>query len=681
MTTTTIQPRTARPLPSVIPSTTSTGRERRLAGKPHWLKPLAILCCLVNAAAADTFGLFTYTDNGTSITITDYPVTEVGAVEIPASIAGNPVTSIGNLAFNNCSKLTSITIPNTVASIGSSAFSSCTGLTSVTIPAGVTSIGSGAFASCSKLTSITIPNGVTSIEDRAFYTCRSLTSIMIPDGVTSIGSQAFQYCSGLISITIPNNVTRIGDKGFWSCTSLTSIVIGNSVTSIGPSAFGNCTKLPSVYFMGNAPVMGWAVFDYGVSDFTVYYFNGKTGFTSPTWTGYTSVGLPPLEVFTGAASGITEESATLQGSVNPNGFTATAKFEYGLTASYGSMMGVILSPDNGLSMQAVSASISGLLPGRTYHYRLIATNSAGTSAGADMTFSAGHVLTINAINGTALGAGLYAPGITVELTAIPSPGYLFTGWTGDATGTTNPLSVLMDADKTIGATFTPDTADDDGDGLTNYQEIVEYGTDPTEQDTDGDGVNDKNDGRPLDPAETLDTDRDGTGDNADTDDDGDGYSDQDEINIHHTNPKRADSDGDGLTDPAELETHHTNPNVADTDNDGLRDGEEFTTHHTNPLVGDTDGDGFLDGYEVLTGKLPLDPLDKPALVAEARTAIEFTFPAAIGKYYRIEESTDLSTWTMVESGIIGTGGQVQRFYSTRGQPKRYFRVEEIELAP
>ena len=45
----------------------------------------------------------------------------------------------------------------------------------------------------------------------------------------------------------------------------------------------------------------------------------------------------------------------------------------------------------------------------------------------------------------------------------------------------------------------------------------------------------------------------------------------------------------------------------------------------DPANPDPDGDGFLDGYEVYTGKLPLDPLDKPALVAEARTAIESNF--------------------------------------------------------
>ena len=279
-------------------------------------------------------------------------------------------------------------------------------------------------------------------------------------------------------------------------------------------------------------------------------------------------------------------------------------------------------------------------------------------------------------HGAITGAGNFDSGTTATLTATASPGYVFAAWTGDATGNANPLSVLMDADKTITANFTPDTNDDDADGLTNYQECVEYGTDPTKQDTDNDGVKDYTDAFPLDPAETLDTDHDGIGDNADPDDDGDGLSDVDEINTHHTNPKLADSDGDGLSDPDELQVHTTNPNIADTDNDGLNDGEEFLTHHTNPKVNDTDADGFLDGYEVLTGKSPLDIADHPALVAEARTAIEFTFPAALGKTYRIEDSPDLATWTTVESGIAGNGQVIQRFYTTRNMDRRYFRVEE-----
>ena len=114
----------------------------------------------------------------------------------------------------------------------------------------------------------------------------------------------------------------------------------------------------------------------------------------------------------------------------------------------------------------------------------------------------------------------------------------------------------------------------------------------------------------------------------------------------------------------------------DWDGYGLKDGAEVNTYGTLPKVADTDGDGFLDGYEILTGHLPLVATDKPALVADVRTAIEFTFPAASGMTYRIEASLDLATWATVEDGIPGTGSVIQRFYTTRDMPKRYFRVEE-----
>ena len=83
--------------------------------------------------------------------------------------------------------------------------------------------GKGAFESCTSLASVTIPDSVTSIGDDVFYGCTSLTSISIPDGVTSIGSYAFSDCKSLTSITIPGIVTSIGGNAFRDCTSLTDI--------------------------------------------------------------------------------------------------------------------------------------------------------------------------------------------------------------------------------------------------------------------------------------------------------------------------------------------------------------------------------------------------------------------------------------------------------------------------
>ena len=127
---------------------------------------------------------------------------------------------IGEKAFKDCSRLTSLTLPVGITSIGYDAFAYCSGLTSLTLPAGITSIGEYAFSGCSGLTSLTLPAGITSIDKYAFSGCSRLTSLTLPAGITSIGEFAFSYCSGLTSIYVyAEKVPRIGRYAFEGCAS------------------------------------------------------------------------------------------------------------------------------------------------------------------------------------------------------------------------------------------------------------------------------------------------------------------------------------------------------------------------------------------------------------------------------------------------------------------------------
>ena len=197
--------------------------------------------------ATASLGLaYAVNDDGVSCTITGMGRCKDKDVCIPSSIDGYSVTSIGSYAFNHCSSLTSVTIPDSVTSISRGTFYYCSSLTNVTIPDSVTSIGEMAFDSCTSLTSVTIPDSVTSIGNQAFYRCASLTSFTIPNGITSIGEWTFCACSSLTSVTIPDGVTSIGSDAFRSCTSLTSVTIPDSVTSIGDGAFHSCSSLTNV---------------------------------------------------------------------------------------------------------------------------------------------------------------------------------------------------------------------------------------------------------------------------------------------------------------------------------------------------------------------------------------------------------------------------------------------------
>jgi phosphodiesterase/alkaline phosphatase D-like protein len=130
----------------------------------------------------------------------------------------------------------------------------------------------------------------------------------------------------------------------------------------------------------------------GLAPGTTYHYRIAATNASGTTQGadavLTTAGAPAPDAVTGAAGGISASAATLTGSVNPNGRPTTWFFEYGTSTGYGSRTP---SQNGGAGTSAfnVSAQVSGLQAGRTYHFRLVATSDGGTSHGSDQSFTAG----------------------------------------------------------------------------------------------------------------------------------------------------------------------------------------------------------------------------------------------------------------------------------------------------
>ena len=136
-----------------------------------------------------------------------------------------------------------LNIPPDLTAISGRAFQDCTKLVSVTINKSVTHIGNYAFSCCFSLARITLGDSMKHIGEYAFGNRASLSSISLGDSVTHIGDNAFRNCTSLASITFGDSVTHIGDNAFRNCASLASITFGDSVMHIGKHAFEGCTML------------------------------------------------------------------------------------------------------------------------------------------------------------------------------------------------------------------------------------------------------------------------------------------------------------------------------------------------------------------------------------------------------------------------------------------------------
>lgn len=273
------------------------------------------LSAFVSFAETSTDGKYDYYVSGNNATILKYNIqSDAGSFAVPAKIGSYNVTAIEDFCFSQCS-LTSVSVPNSVITVGDCAFEKCSKLTTVTFGAGMKNFGTNVFSETPRLSAINVsasnpyftsvsgvlyskdktviysypvaktddsfvvPNTVKSIEHYAFDGANNLKTLTVGTGMTAISDLAFIGASNIESVNILGEVTYIGNNAFGNINKLTSINIPDTVTYIGKEAFQDDNSLKSLLIPSSVNYIGVDAFEATAPDFLVYCYTGSFAVT------------------------------------------------------------------------------------------------------------------------------------------------------------------------------------------------------------------------------------------------------------------------------------------------------------------------------------------------------------------------------------------------------------------
>ncbi|MBQ6718919.1 MAG: leucine-rich repeat domain-containing protein [Oscillospiraceae bacterium] len=176
-----------------------------------------------------------------------YPYrSEILRLQLPQGL-----TSVGELAFYDCFRLTVVDIPDSVRSIAEYAFASCENISLLDLGNSLETIDTGAFYGCSSIEAIRFPEVLKMIGKDAFYMCTKLSTVTIPTSVISIGSAAFAYCTSLIRADLECHITKLPDWLFFGCEVLSTVILPETISVVGHSTFQQCADLYYVSYSGD----------------------------------------------------------------------------------------------------------------------------------------------------------------------------------------------------------------------------------------------------------------------------------------------------------------------------------------------------------------------------------------------------------------------------------------------